>query len=331
MGLPMRRAAWAALALVAVLSAICCRMSAWDAARRQPGPICAGLLGSPFRTAVMQWLVAGADPWCWHPSVSAAPLAARDSLPDAVLLVVWLQSILLMLQVVQLVLHAGAAAAGRDHRHSCGLVLFLWLLTPFVAELHGFRSSGRLCSGIVLRASAGADPLASVDDPRPRAGGSEPCMTSPRSAPTFPILSRQVNGKPLVYLDNGASAQKPQVVIDAVTQAYSEEYANVHRGLHYLSTLATEKYEAVRGIIARFLNAGSEEEIVFTTGTTEGDQPGVLCLGRAAPAARRRDRAVDHGASRQHRALALPARTAGRGAEMGRDRCQRRSRPAGGD
>ena len=86
----------------------------------------------------------------------------------------------------------------------------------------------------------------------------------------FPILSRQVNGKPLVYLDNGASAQKPQVVIDAVTQAYSMEYANVHRGLHYLSNLATDKYEAVRGTVARFLNAASEEEIVFTTGTTEG-------------------------------------------------------------
>jgi cysteine desulfurase/selenocysteine lyase len=85
----------------------------------------------------------------------------------------------------------------------------------------------------------------------------------------FPILSRQVNGKPLVYLDNGASAQKPQVVIDAVTQAYSMEYANVHRGLHFLSNLATEKYEAVRGKVRQFLNAGSEEEIVFTSGTTE--------------------------------------------------------------
>ena len=85
----------------------------------------------------------------------------------------------------------------------------------------------------------------------------------------FPILSRKVNGKPLVYLDNGASAQKPQVVIDAVTQAYSMEYANVHRGLHYLSNLATEKYEAVRGTVRRFLNAASEDEIVFTSGTTE--------------------------------------------------------------
>ena len=86
----------------------------------------------------------------------------------------------------------------------------------------------------------------------------------------FPILSRKVNGKPLVYLDNGASSQKPQVVIDAVTQAYAHEYANVHRGLHYLSNLATDKYEAVRGIVARFLNAADESEIVLNSGTTEG-------------------------------------------------------------
>lgn len=86
----------------------------------------------------------------------------------------------------------------------------------------------------------------------------------------FPILSRQVNGKPLVYLDNGASAQKPQVVIDAVTHAYSHEYANVHRGLHYLSNVATEKYEAVRGTIARFLGVADESQIVLNSGTTEG-------------------------------------------------------------
>ncbi|WP_420587091.1 cysteine desulfurase [Ruegeria sp.] len=86
----------------------------------------------------------------------------------------------------------------------------------------------------------------------------------------FPILSREVNGKPLTYLDNGASAQKPQVVIDAVTRAYAEEYSNVHRGLHYLSNLATEKYEAVRGTIAKFLGAASEDEIVLNSGTTEG-------------------------------------------------------------
>ncbi len=86
----------------------------------------------------------------------------------------------------------------------------------------------------------------------------------------FPILSRQVNGKPLVYLDNGASAQKPRAVIDAVTTAYAHEYANVHRGLHYLSNLATDKYEAVRGTIARFLNAPSQDDIVLNSGTTEG-------------------------------------------------------------
>lgn len=97
----------------------------------------------------------------------------------------------------------------------------------------------------------------------------------------FPILARQVNGKPLVYLDNGASAQKPQVVIDAITQAYSMEYANVHRGLHYLSNLATDKYEAVRGTIARFINAPSEDEIVFTSGATEAIN--LISYGWAAP------------------------------------------------
>ena len=86
----------------------------------------------------------------------------------------------------------------------------------------------------------------------------------------FPILSREVNGKPLVYLDNGASAQKPQIVLDAVNRAYSHEYSNVHRGLHFLSNLATDQYEAVRGKITGFLNARSEEEIIFNSGTTEG-------------------------------------------------------------
>jgi cysteine desulfurase / selenocysteine lyase len=86
----------------------------------------------------------------------------------------------------------------------------------------------------------------------------------------FPILGREVNGKPLVYLDNGASAQKPQVVIDAISHAYSHEYANVHRGLHYLSNLATEKYEGVRATIARFLGVKNQDEIVFTSGATEG-------------------------------------------------------------
>ena len=85
----------------------------------------------------------------------------------------------------------------------------------------------------------------------------------------FPILSREVYGKPLVYLDNGASAQKPQAVIDAVSHAYSNEYANVHRGLHFLSNAATEAYEASREKVRRFLNAGSVDEIVFTKSSTE--------------------------------------------------------------
>lgn len=86
----------------------------------------------------------------------------------------------------------------------------------------------------------------------------------------FPILSRMVNDRPLVYLDNGASAQKPQVVIDAITKSYSEEYANVHRGLHFLSNLATDNYESVRGIISKFLNATSGNNIILNSGTTEG-------------------------------------------------------------
>ncbi|MBN9037347.1 MAG: cysteine desulfurase [Rhizobiales bacterium] len=85
----------------------------------------------------------------------------------------------------------------------------------------------------------------------------------------FPILAREVYGKPLVYLDNGASAQKPQAVIDAVTHAYSHEYANVHRGLHFLSNAATDAYEKARETVRAFLNAESVDEIVFTKSTTE--------------------------------------------------------------
>ena len=85
----------------------------------------------------------------------------------------------------------------------------------------------------------------------------------------FPILSREVYGKPLVYLDNGASAQKPQSVIDTITNAYSNEYANVHRGLHYLSNAATDAYEQAREKVRSFLNAESVDNIVFTKSTTE--------------------------------------------------------------
>ncbi|MCP3054470.1 cysteine desulfurase [Aurantimonas marianensis] len=85
----------------------------------------------------------------------------------------------------------------------------------------------------------------------------------------FPILSKQVYGKPLVYLDNGASAQKPRAVLDAIQKAYSEDYSNVHRGLHFLSNKATEEFEGARDKVRDFLNAASSEEIVFTRSATE--------------------------------------------------------------
>lgn len=86
----------------------------------------------------------------------------------------------------------------------------------------------------------------------------------------FPILSQKVNGKPLVYFDNGATAQKPQVVIDAIEKYYSEINANIHRGVHTLSQLATDAYEASRNTIQNHLNAKHNHEIIFTSGTTFG-------------------------------------------------------------
>ena len=85
----------------------------------------------------------------------------------------------------------------------------------------------------------------------------------------FPILFREVYGRPLVYLDNGASAQKPRSVLEAIDYAYRMEYANVHRGLHYLSNTATSKFEEARETARRFLNAGSTDEIIFTKSSTE--------------------------------------------------------------
>src|SRR6202049_1986615 len=85
----------------------------------------------------------------------------------------------------------------------------------------------------------------------------------------FPILAMQVYGKPLIYLDNAASAQKPKAVLDRIQRAYTTEYANVHRGLHYLANAATEAYEDARAKVAAFLNAPRKEEIVFTRNATE--------------------------------------------------------------
>jgi cysteine desulfurase / selenocysteine lyase len=86
----------------------------------------------------------------------------------------------------------------------------------------------------------------------------------------FPILDQQVHGKPLIYLDNAATSQKPRVVIEALTHYYERDNANVHRGIHELSNRATAGYEAARARAAKFLNARSADEIIFTRGTTEG-------------------------------------------------------------
>ncbi|MBI3772469.1 MAG: cysteine desulfurase [Gammaproteobacteria bacterium] len=85
----------------------------------------------------------------------------------------------------------------------------------------------------------------------------------------FPILQQEVYGKPLVYLDNGASSQKPQCVIDAITQCYAHDYANVHRAVHALGERATQAYEGARGKLKSFINARDEKEIIFVRGTTE--------------------------------------------------------------
>ena len=86
----------------------------------------------------------------------------------------------------------------------------------------------------------------------------------------FPILSREVNGRPLVYLDNAATTQKPQAVIDALVDYYTQCNSNVHRGAHYLSDEATRRYEAARQTVAKYINANRNEEVIWTSGTTEG-------------------------------------------------------------
>jgi cysteine desulfurase / selenocysteine lyase len=96
----------------------------------------------------------------------------------------------------------------------------------------------------------------------------------------FPILAMQIYGKPLVYLDNAASAQKPRVVLDRLETAYTTQYANVHRGLHFLANEATEAYENAREKVAAFLNAGRKEEIVFTRNATEAINLVAYTFGR---------------------------------------------------
>jgi cysteine desulfurase/selenocysteine lyase len=119
----------------------------------------------------------------------------------------------------------------------------------------------------VVQASSGLGPRASVYDVEAIRGD-------------FPILSRSVRGKRLVYLDNAATTQKPQAVIDRLVRYYSEENSNVHRGVHYLSEVATAAYEGARTTVRQFINARSEKEIVFTRGTTEGINLVVQSWGR---------------------------------------------------
>ena len=86
----------------------------------------------------------------------------------------------------------------------------------------------------------------------------------------FPILKTMVNGKPLIYLDNAATSQKPQAVLDTLNRYYTEENSNIHRGVHYLSQAATKDYEDARAKVRRFLNASDDKQIIFVRGATEG-------------------------------------------------------------
>lgn len=101
----------------------------------------------------------------------------------------------------------------------------------------------------------------------------------------FPILSREIHGKPLTYLDNGSSAQKPQIVLDTIQTGFGEEYANVHRGLHFLSNTSTQKFEDSRRIVQKFINAKSENEVVFTKNATEAINLVAASLGQASASA----------------------------------------------
>src|SRR6266545_74934 len=101
-----------------------------------------------------------------------------------------------------------------------------------------------------------------------------------QTRPDFPILQRIVNGHPLVYLDSGASSQKPRTVIEAMSQYYEQNHANVHRSIHTLGEEATELYEAARDRVQRFIGAASREEVVFTRGTTDGISLVAETLGR---------------------------------------------------
>lgn len=117
--------------------------------------------------------------------------------------------------------------------------------------------------------------------PRPAREGLPPLFDLVKIHEDFPMVNRQVHGKPLIYLDNAATTQKPRAVIDAVARYYEHDNANVHRGVHVLSQLATQQYEEARAKVQRFLNAATTREIIFTRGTTEAINLVAQTFGRA--------------------------------------------------
>jgi cysteine desulfurase/selenocysteine lyase len=153
-----------------------------------------------------------------------------------------------------------------------------------------------------------------------RHGGREMSFVPPKD--DFPILAKPVNGKRLAYLDSAASAQKPKVVLDAMTEFATTEYANVHRGVHHLAAVATERYEAARVAVARFLNAKHSGRDHLHQGRHRVAESGVVCVPQPPHLGRRRNRAHQDGAPFQHRAVAFHAREQARGSEVGR--CARR-------
>jgi cysteine desulfurase/selenocysteine lyase len=137
-----------------------------------------------------------------------------------------------------------------------------------VSGAAGRRGSGAATAEKTTPPGAGGSSAGAVAPPLPRRPAAP--LDVARIREDFPILRQRIRGKPLVYLDNAATSQKPQVVIDAVTRFYTAENANIHRGVHYLSERATVAYDEAREKVARFLNAHSSREIIFTRGTTEG-------------------------------------------------------------
>ncbi len=121
----------------------------------------------------------------------------------------------------------------------------------------------------------------------------------------FPILSRTVYDKPLVYLDNAATTQKPLCVLDAMRDEYLNVNANVHRGVHYLSQQATDLHEAARETVRKFINAPKVEEVIFTRGTTESSESRGFIVLRCLYERGRRGDYLYHGAPLQYRALAV--------------------------